>query len=829
MINIKEQIGGAEWLDAKCIILIFVTLGLVLFYGKDSIRSLIAFFANSGSIIKGMVDSFKMASSLALEGKNMRCEKTNIRNNCPKIDIEGNSLSKKKKRKKIKKWDKQNCPVEAFSLPDRCTDDEYRFIGKDGNCYKNIMDADKQTGKYCSIKGKSGVPTCNKFNCPGSSSDNDMLDRTGMNKMEMEMECKKRLIEAQKDLQEEDGIIKQINVGKSKNEYKELPAHLNNCSTTPINYNSFDEKTSGKFSFLSAGKNGPPHVMRTDENTGWNHDLTLLCSEKVFNERTFYDDLDGGGWILVRRSYGQWHNATDNLYKTQSAKTSVYGDFKNSDSLSGNYSRMPPIDDYNQFLIANDEINMSGNPTKWMIINKDDLHKNSGKTLKVHSSSINKNKHDIRFNNIDKSTPHISLRGTGVNDKENMLYIENALGGKSAGKEYENVRNKGVNVFVRKYTNWTQNGTAKATQNSTGWRGYAKKAIDNNTDQRWRGNSMSHTYANRYAWWQVDLGRDYPINKIEIYGGWEPNVSWNNGNRLRFFNVSIDGDIVKQVGDKRSRVHTINISPPKKGRIVKIQFNNFYSYLMLSEVKVWGVDRNREGFTPKIERFSDKIEKEEEKEGFVSEVYGDKNPEVYNIDKQYFKYNQAEKACKYFGGTLATEDELKKAYRKGAHWCNPGWVKGGKVMYPVQRDYYNQIPKTLRDQNMCGPGPGVHEKANTPNLEYSVNCVGIKPEPDPSRIIMGVDLYKEGPKKEILNMEGVHISPYSPEKWSKTSQMSTGYKDIPPSQVNQVEIMKKQNINNTTVDNEKQNVVENFVLGNDELSEELYKAIQRNF
>lgn len=781
MINIKEQIGGAEWLDTKCVILIFVTLGLVLFYGRDAIKGLIGFFANSGNIFKSIFDSFKMASAFALEGTQMKCEKTNIKDNCPKLDKMGNKINKKKK--KIKKWDKNNCPVEAFSLPDRCTDDKYRFIGSDGNCYKNIMDADKLTGEYCSINGGGGnIPTCNKYSCPGNPGDSDLQDSLGLNKNELKMKCQLKLIDAQKDLGDEDGIINQIKVGKSKTPYKELPAHLNNCSTIGLNYRSFNENTGGKFNFIPSGKNGPPHIMRTDENTGWNHNLTLLCSEKVFNDKTFYDELDGGGWILVRRSYGQWHKATDNLYKNPSGKASVYGDFKNSDSLSGNYSRMPPIDDYNQFLIANDDIAMNGNPTKWMIINKDDLHKNNGRRLTIQSSSINRNKYDVIFDNgNNKDKPHISLTNIGKDDRSNVLYIENEHGGKGASKNYDNISKGGCNVFVRKYTNWTQNGTAKATQNSTGWRGYAKKAIDNNTDQRWRGNSMSHTYANRYAWWQVDLGRDYPINKIEIFGGWEPNVSWNNGNRLRFFNVSIDGDIVKQVGDKRSRVHTVNISPAKKGRVIKIQFNNFNSYLMLSEVKVWGVDMNREDFTPKIERFRDSMNVDNEKEEFVAEIMGDRKPEVFNIDKQYFKYDQAEKACNFFGGTLATEDELKKAYRKGAHWCNPGWVKGGKVMYPIQREYYNKFPKTVRDQNMCGPGPGVHEKANIPNLEYGVNCIGIKPAPDPSRIIMGVDEYKEEDVQKKMDMSGVHVNPYSPKRWSKTSMMPTGYSDIPPS------------------------------------------------
>tara|TARA_Y100000389_G_scaffold123346_2_gene120656 strand:+ start:391 stop:2919 length:2529 start_codon:yes stop_codon:yes gene_type:complete len=842
MINIKEQIGGAEWLNTKCIILIFVTLGLVLFYGKDTIKGLIGFFKNSGSIFKAMEESFKMASSFALEGSSMKCEKTNVKDNCPKLDRGGNVIKKKKGKGKKKKWDSNNCPVETFAmnnLPDRCTDDKYRFLGKDNNCYKNILDADKLKGEYCSINGGgSGIPTCNKYSCPGSPNDSDLQDRLGMDNIELKMECEKRIISAQKDLQNENGIVNQIKVGKSKQQYKELPSHLNKCSITPINYSSFDENNAGLFSFLDSNKNGPPHVMRTDENTGWNHDLTLLCSEKVFNDKTFYDNLNGGGWVLVRRTYGKWHSAKDNLYKNQNKENSVYGDFKNSDTLKGSYSRLPPIEEYTQFLISNDEFGSDGNPTKWMIINKDDLHKNVGIRLKVQSSSLNNSQHEVKYDNgTTKGKPFISLSDSNKNDKENMLYMEGEIGGKTAGRNYDNILQKGVNVFVRKYTNWTQNGSAKANQYNTGWGGHANRAIDNKTYGNWRSGSVTHTHRHPYAWWQVDLGRDYPISKIEIFNRWENN-SWKDGKRLRFFNVSIDGDIVKQFGDVHSKVYTVNVSPPKKGRVVKIQFKGHNNYLSLAEVKVWGVS-NTEGFTPKIEKFIDgsnidRVNKKSNnlngnndlKEGFVNDVLGDRNPEVFNIDKQYFKYNQAEKACNYFNGTLATEKELKEAYRKGAHWCNPGWVKGGKVMYPIQSKYYNSYPKTLRDQNMCGTGPGVHEKDNTPNLEYGVNCIGTKPKPDPSRVIMGVDDYKEDKIKQKMDMSNVHVNPYSPKKWSKTSTMSTGYKDIPPVQLDQVSLLEKER---ETEEFTNKRYVENFVMKDKELSEELYNAIQNNF
>merc|ERR1712176_1556632 len=56
-----------------------------------------------------------------------------------------------------------------------------------------------------------------------------------------------------------------------------------------------------------------------------------------------------------------------------------------------------------------------------------------------------------------------------------------------------------------------------AYQSSTGWDGYASRAIDGNVNRNWSGGSITHTASgDRNPWWQVDLRLDTEISKIVI-------------------------------------------------------------------------------------------------------------------------------------------------------------------------------------------------------------------------------------------------------------------------------------------------------------------------
>ncbi len=60
--------------------------------------------------------------------------------------------------------------------------------------------------------------------------------------------------------------------------------------------------------------------------------------------------------------------------------------------------------------------------------------------------------------------------------------------------------------------------TGTATQISTGFGGNASRAIDGNTSGNYGNNSVTHTLgATNYDWWQVDLGADHDLNRIDVY------------------------------------------------------------------------------------------------------------------------------------------------------------------------------------------------------------------------------------------------------------------------------------------------------------------------
>jgi len=103
-------------------------------------------------------------------------------------------------------------------------------------------------------------------------------------------------------------------------------------------------------------------------------------------------------------------------------------------------------------------------------------------------------------------------------------------------------------------------------------------------------------------------------------------------------------------------------------------------------------------------------------------------PEVFNVSKNDFNYYDAEPLCKALGAELATYDQVKEAYGKGADWCNYGWVKGQVAIYPTQKATYDELQKGDEDErNACGK-PGVNGGYfDNPDMKFGVNCYGPKP------------------------------------------------------------------------------------------------------
>jgi hypothetical protein len=102
--------------------------------------------------------------------------------------------------------------------------------------------------------------------------------------------------------------------------------------------------------------------------------------------------------------------------------------------------------------------------------------------------------------------------------------------------------------------------------------------------------------------------------------------------------------------------------------------------------------------------------------------------QVFNVSSNKYTYYDAEPLCKALGAELATYDQVKQAWSKGADWCNYGWVKGQMAVYPTSQETYDKTQSGPdEDKHQCGQ-PGVNGGYfDNPELRYGVTCYGKKP------------------------------------------------------------------------------------------------------
>jgi hypothetical protein len=151
--------------------------------------------------------------------------------------------------------------------------------------------------------------------------------------------------------------------------------------------------------------------------------------------------------------------------------------------------------------------------------------------------------------------------------------------------------------------------------------------------------------------------------------------------------------------------------------------------------------------------------------------------EVFNVAQNKYSYTDAEPLCKAFGAELATYDQVKDAWQKGADWCNYGWVKGQAAIYPTQQSTFDKLQAGPEDQRMACGVPGVNGGYfDNPEMRFGVNCYGVKPgenEAD-ARAIMAQngDLTPEALAydKKVLDykahMGQIPVNPFKPGTWT---------------------------------------------------------------
>lgn len=157
---------------------------------------------------------------------------------------------------------------------------------------------------------------------------------------------------------------------------------------------------------------------------------------------------------------------------------------------------------------------------------------------------------------------------------------------------------------------------------------------------------------------------------------------------------------------------------------------------------------------------------------------GGGNPEVFSVSKNTFTYYDAEPLCKALGAELATYDQVKQAWERGADWCNYGWVKGQNAIYPTQKDTWEKLQSGPEDQRMACGRPGVNGGYfDNPELRFGVNCYGPKPSQskhDEEAVAKrtGVPLTPSGIdfEKRVSKYRGeadnIGVLPFNTNKWS---------------------------------------------------------------
>jgi len=150
--------------------------------------------------------------------------------------------------------------------------------------------------------------------------------------------------------------------------------------------------------------------------------------------------------------------------------------------------------------------------------------------------------------------------------------------------------------------------------------------------------------------------------------------------------------------------------------------------------------------------------------------------EVFNISSNKYTYYDADPLCASLGAELATYDQVKEAWSKGADWCNYGWVKGQMAVYPTSADTYKKVQSGPEEgRNSCGQIGVNGGYFDNPELKYGVTCYGKKP-PQTSQSSADVTkntpispdalAYQQKVNEFKANSDSIGILPFNGKSWS---------------------------------------------------------------
>ena len=160
----------------------------------------------------------------------------------------------------------------------------------------------------------------------------------------------------------------------------------------------------------------------------------------------------------------------------------------------------------------------------------------------------------------------------------------------------------------------------------------------------------------------------------------------------------------------------------------------------------------------------------------VEKILPTGSPQVYNVSKNTFTFYDAEPLCKAMGAELATYDQVKSAWERGADWCNYGWVKGQMAVYPTQKQTWEKLQGGPEEQRMACGNPGLNGGYfDNPEMRFGVNCYGPKPSQskhDANMLGKGAPLspgaleFDKKVAKYRSESDSVGVLPFNEDKWN---------------------------------------------------------------
>lgn len=163
-----------------------------------------------------------------------------------------------------------------------------------------------------------------------------------------------------------------------------------------------------------------------------------------------------------------------------------------------------------------------------------------------------------------------------------------SLGQKSGSEAMKEIPVSSGPSMLTGIRNVAQGKPAIQSSNYSTAQGLASAAVDANTNGDWAVQSVTHTKGGNddyRPWWEVDLGANYKIERIEIY-----NRSDCCADRLENFNILVDGKkfIASNQSFQTGQSNPMKFSGNLSGRKVRVQIYEARGILSLAEVRIYG-------------------------------------------------------------------------------------------------------------------------------------------------------------------------------------------------------------------------------------------------